>query len=396
MTPSNRALPQIGYCMNVHAGSDLAETRRNLEQHTLAVKQQFRPNEAMGIGLWLPASTAAALSGQRELDDFGHWLSEAGLVPFTMNGFPFGNFHQKVVKYDVYQPPWWDKRRLEYTKTLIDIQSRLLGEGQRGSISTLPIAWRTPAPKDDQLAAAGANLIDAAKYLAQTEAETGCSIRLAIEPEPGAYLQRSGQCVDFFDRYVMPGGEETIKRRHLTVCHDVCHAAVMFEPQAQALENYRAAGLRVGKVQISSAIHVPLDRLDANGRTAALEQLRRFAEDRYLHQTVARSAGGTTSFYDDLPQALDSIEPGETAESAMRIHFHVPVYLDAFGLLSTTQNEIAEALRIVLREDGVDHYEVETYAWGVLPDELHREKLADGIADEMRWFESLVVNELRR
>ena len=33
----------------------------------------------------------------------------------------------------------------------------------------------------------------------------------------------------------------------------------------------------------------------------------------------------------------------------------------------------------------VRHFEVETYAWNVLPPELQRDSLADGIADELKW-----------
>jgi hypothetical protein len=33
-------------------------------------------------------------------------------------------------------------------------------------------------------------------------------------------------------------------------------------------------------------------------------------------------------------------------------------------------------------------YEVETYAWGVLPSELRRESLDEGIAQEIAWLQS--------
>jgi hypothetical protein len=36
----------------------------------------------------------------------------------------------------------------------------------------------------------------------------------------------------------------------------------------------------------------------------------------------------------------------------------------------------------------LSHFEVETYAWGVLPEALRKRRLADGIADELRWLES--------
>src|SRR5678815_3063141 len=105
-----------GYCTNVHAGRTLDETRANLERHALAV-------------------TA-----------FGNWLTERGLVPYTLNGFPYGDFHQQVVKHRVYEPTWWQPERLHYTMQLAQILDAILPTGLEGSISTLPIAWGAPCP----------------------------------------------------------------------------------------------------------------------------------------------------------------------------------------------------------------------------------------------------------
>ena len=33
-------------------------------------------------------------------------------MPFTFNGFPYGDFHQSVVKHRVYEPTWADAERL--------------------------------------------------------------------------------------------------------------------------------------------------------------------------------------------------------------------------------------------------------------------------------------------
>ena len=92
---------QIGYCTNVHAGSDLSRTRENLERYALRVKQQFSPDAPMGVGLWLSAQAANDLVADGGLEPFGAWLDEAGLIPFTLNGFPYGDFHQPVVKHRV-------------------------------------------------------------------------------------------------------------------------------------------------------------------------------------------------------------------------------------------------------------------------------------------------------
>src|SRR5262245_23768312 len=95
---------QMGYCTNVHAGADLEQTRANLERHAVAVKERFSPSEPLGIGLWLSAAAARKLRAEQAVPEFADWLGERGLVPFTLNGFPYGDFHQKVVKHDVYLP----------------------------------------------------------------------------------------------------------------------------------------------------------------------------------------------------------------------------------------------------------------------------------------------------
>jgi hypothetical protein len=90
-------------------------------------------------------------------------------------------------------------------------------------------------------------------------------------------------------------------------------------------------------------------------------------------------------FYEDLPKALEAGQ--EAAAGEWRIHFHVPIYLECFGLLRSSQGEIRECLKAV---SDVRHFEVETYAWGVLPAELRQAELAAAIAQEMQWFRDVV------
>src|ERR1700722_7649974 len=126
---------KIGYCTNVHAGVDFESAQANLERYALAVKAKVSPNAAMGVGLWLSAPAAERLLRERKGERFAEWLREVGLVPYTFNGFPQGDFHQEVVKHRVYEPTWWQPQRLEYTLDLVAIQHGLLPEGMTGSIS---------------------------------------------------------------------------------------------------------------------------------------------------------------------------------------------------------------------------------------------------------------------
>ncbi len=377
---------ETGYCTNVHAGADLPQTRANLERFSLAVKRQVSPNEAMGVGLWLTAAAAGALRADGKTGEFGDWLGGVGLVPFTFNGFPYGDFHQKVVKHDVYLPTWSDERRLTYTLDLIAIQDALLPAGMEGSISTLPIAWGQPMPTDEILHAAGRHLAHIANHLARLEQETGRLIYLCLEPEPGCVLQRKGDIVWFFQNYLDPQGKSDILRRYLRVCHDICHSVVMFEDQADVLQTYYAAGIAVGKVQVSSAVCVDFAVLGERDRIQAIDQLAGFAEDRYLHQTMTREPGKKSVFHQDLPALLGGIVDPRRLTSEWRIHFHVPIYLETFGHLSGSRGDIVACLAACQKYSDVHHFEVETYAWGVLPKELQHANLADGIAEEMKWF----------
>src|SRR5262249_42936950 len=150
-------------------GADLATTRANLERYALAVKRRVAPDRPMGVGLWLSAAAARKLLADGQTAAFAGWLRDAGLVPFTLNGFPHRDFHQAVVKHRVYHPPWWDPARLDYTLDLIAIHDALLPPGLEGSISTLPIAWGAPMPERDRLTQAAANLRRVAEHLARLE-----------------------------------------------------------------------------------------------------------------------------------------------------------------------------------------------------------------------------------
>lgn len=384
---------QLGYCTNVHAGADLEQTLANLHRYALDVKQRVSPHAPLGIGLWLSAVAARELRDERRLDAFQAWLAQAGLSPFTFNGFPYGDFHQTVVKRAVYRPDWSEPARLDYTRDLIAIQDRLLPAGLTGSISTLPVRWGALDADLDALEAAAQNLAEIAEHLARLHRDTGRRIWLCLEPEPGCVLQRSGDVVRFFERHLLPGRDERTLREHVRVCHDVCHAAVMFEDQAEAIDRYRSAGIRVGKVQASSAVAAPWDRLAGADRLRAIAQLRTFDEPRYLHQTCVRpSEDAAAVLFEDLPQALES-RAANTERGQWRVHFHVPIFVQRIELLETTQADLAACWRATRACSELTHWEIETYAWDVLPRTLRPTTLAEGIAAEFRWFQSEIVGQ---
>lgn len=376
---------QIAYCTNVVAGSSLAEMRSQVERVFTGVRKLLASPAPLPLGLWLSATAAQQVledpDGARRLRD---WLGERGLSVVTFNGFPYHQFHGPVVKHRVYEPHWADARRLLYTTQLVDLLVQLLPpDVKEASVSTLPIGWRGSfhaSGSGANTGVASANLQQLARHCARVEDRTGVRVHVDLEPEPGCALDRASDAVSFFEHVLPARRGESEMRRHLGICHDVCHAAVMFESQEDVLGAYRRAGIHVGKVQLSSA---PA----CHGASDELAVLASFVEPRYLHQTCVRS-GTDVQFYEDLPLALAAAPQGE-----WRTHFHVPIFAERLGALRTTQEQLGECLRAIARwpQEEWPQLEVETYAWDVLPTEAGGPSADDathitqGIAAELRW-----------
>ena len=391
------------YCTNVHAGRTLAETEANLGRFAPRVRELVasaeEPDAEIGLGLWLSAETARELRETGGARAFRDRLLDQGLRVVTFNGFPYGDFHAEVVKHAVYEPHWADPRRLAYTVDLAELLVELLPDGTPdASISTLPIGWRGSFTNEgcgNSIGLATAQLVEAAKTLRSIEDRTGIRIHLDLEPEPGCVLDTSQDVVDLFDQAFRPS-DDVDHRRYLGVNHDVCHSAVMFEPQTAALRTYRENGIVLGKIQVSSAVEVDFDAFsDDQERSDALESYRGFVEPRYLHQTSIRT-GMAPHFdvqtFEDLPIALANRAEHQIPSGTWRTHFHVPIFMAEGDRWGTTRAEIERCLAALPSDEPRPTLEVETYAWEVLPGCLYAgdDGLAAGIAEELRWLRGLV------
>jgi hypothetical protein len=391
---------QIGYCTNVHPSRDLNAIRENVINYCKPIRDLTNSDATLGVGLWFSEVSAAQALVGNQLYQLKELLDQSRLVPFTLNGFPQGDFHSDVVKHRVYLPTWWQTERRDYTRNLIQILDRLLPVGQTGSISTLPIAWSSPNPTDEQLRRSASHLMELANELHQLYETTGRRILIAIEPEPGCHLTDSPTLRGFFNRYLsapaISESQSRIAREYLTLCHDVCHAAVMFEEQSFELRQLAHDGIGIGKVQVSSAVEVEWSGLDADEKVNAMQQLSQFAEHRYLHQTCILDVRTKEKrLIEDLGLAIGEVTDTKRLEDTWRVHFHVPIFLESFGHLKSTQSEIWQLLKILGAETNTQgspyfsgHYEIETYAWGVLPNHMQGDGLVSGIAKEINWFES--------
>jgi len=382
----------LAYCLNVHPTLDVEDFFANIETRATSVLAQSKYADRLGLGLWIPADVTGEILQPKNIERLKGICDSCGFAPFTFNGFPFGNFHQPVVKHDVYKPTWANKARLEYTTQLVDIMHSLLAPRLEGSISTLPLGWPTETPdqktSDEFFSQSAQHLIQCCNYLSKLEKETGRLIYVCIEPEPGCILDSADDVCGFFDQWLLSGkstDQQTEILRYLRVCHDVCHSAVVNEPQDVAIRRYNECGLSVGKVQISSAPTIDFSKLAENQKVAALQEIGSYAEPKYLHQT---SIDGT--LFEDLH--LASEHGADRAFGKWIVHFHVPIFAEHLSLVSTTQGEIRKAWNALKNESDVQHFEVETYAWNVLPNRDQFANLETGIALEIDWFLENIAN----
>jgi sugar phosphate isomerase/epimerase len=389
--------PHLTYCTNIHAGETWAEVRANLERYVLAVKQRVAPGRPFGVGLRLSNEAAEALARPEALAEFRQFLDTNGLYVFTINGFPYGVFHGRRVKEDVYLPDWLDDARLAYTDRLADLLAELLPAtpGLEGSVSTAPGAFKARVTGAGDVTRMAEQLLRHAATLHGIRERTGKLLSLAIEPEPACYMETIAETVRFFQGHLFAAGavgtfarltglgrgeSEAALRRHLGVCFDACHMAVEFEEAAAGLAALRAAGIRVGKIQISAGLSVALDP----GDRALMDALQPFAEGVYLHQVVERRNGALTRFV-DLPDALATLGASGREPREWRIHFHVPLFREDLGRFTSTQGYLREVLELVRRDAHSPHLEVETYTWDVLPEEYRREDIVTAVARELQW-----------
>jgi sugar phosphate isomerase/epimerase len=337
----------LTYCTNIHPADGWEAVLESLRAHAPPLKARLSPDAPFGIGLRLSGVESRELLADERLDEFRAWLDAEGLYVFTINGFPHGTFHGRPVKADVHAPDWRSEERVAYTLRLAEILAALLPDGVDGTISTNPLSY---GPWVD---AAG---VEACTRNVRRVAEElrGTRIALAIEPEADGALATVGDLVRWW-----PDGLE-----HVTVCFDACHSAVAYEEPEEALDALDAAGIRVGKAQLSSALTVP---------AAAHEQLRAFADPIYLHQVTER---GSRRTWPDLPEALAENGSGDE----WRVHFHVPIFVERYGALESTQDHLRRCIRRVR----TSHLEIETYTWEVLPADLKASSV-DSIAREYEW-----------
>lgn len=365
----------VSYCTNVHAVRDVADLFAQLDRYATPIREKLGW-ERLGLGLWLPRPVAAAVVQDSALATrLRRELEVRGLAVVTMNGFPYQDFHATEVKKLVYRPDWTDRRRLDYTLDLATVLAGLLPDGElEGTISTLPLGWRT-GWTGAMGGEARALLDELDQELDALAGRTGRRIRVGLEPEPGCVVERADQVVTHLSGLGPNVG----------ICLDTCHLAVGFETPQRFLDALDTAGLPLVKLQAACAVEVA-----SPGSPSGRASLQRLAEPRYLHQ-VRAATGQDVQGVDDLCDTASLPD-----QDPWRVHFHAPLNRRHLGPLRTTQDVLVDTMTRVLSgpHPATRHIEVETYTWDVLPAESGAagHDVVSGIAQELSWIAKELAN----
>jgi hypothetical protein len=133
----------LTYCTNVHPLGDWAGWQDVIGRFGPAIRAELGW-KSLPMGLWFPASIIEEVNRDPEnaRARLKNLLAGKHLSAFTCNAFPYGNFHDKVVKTKVYTPDWTAPERLAYTVACARLLAELIPVGGEGSVSTLPLGWR--------------------------------------------------------------------------------------------------------------------------------------------------------------------------------------------------------------------------------------------------------------
>ena len=403
--------PKYTYCTNVFEINNTIIWKKTLSffakfveklqkennlQHSL-----YQESKTLNLGLWCSSQVVDAfLKTPQKTQEIKVFLAEQNINAFTMNGFPYGEFHQKQVKTKVYFPDWSTQERLNYTIKCALFLAQITNYS-KVTISTLPLGWGDFWSVDHEQKSL-INLYQLVIELQKIEETYQIQVMVCLEPEPGCVLEKTKQVIDFWNRKLRPYLQKQkisleVINRYLGICYDTCHQSVQFEESSQSLQQLVDHEIPIGKMQVSNALEFLPDV-----SKKFLDLKKSFVEEKFLHQTrISKNTNEPESIleYHDLDLALENTETDWN--SFWRVHYHVPLFLEEYLTIEDTQSfqttiqQTLKAVQYVLTNKICEHFEIETYTWSILPTlwrPKSKEDLVNCVVKEWQWLQNQIKN----
>ncbi len=384
----------LTYCSNIFKEKTLYDLLEKIEKYAFFLRKTFK-KKWVGLSLCMSNKLIIELHEFKKLIFFGKWLKRHNFYLSSLNGFVYKVFHKKKIKENIYYPDWTSKNRNLYTKKLIMLLVHMKTGFNNSSISTMPISFRNWCKKKDRkyiFFRSSVNILDILNYLVMLNKKKKCFIHLDIEPEPFCLIESFENFLNFYFKWLIPNLNfclyiSYIKRslyylkKYINLCYDICHFSVNYYNHDKIISSILKNKLKVGKVQVSSALEVfP----DCNNKTIIINELFFLTKSKFLHQNTAFDKNNSLFIKNsDIIFILN-----KTLTYNTRIHCHMPLYLTRYKkFLKTTSEETKAVFLKILNQLNVRHVEIETYTYDML---LKNEKFSSIVKEY-----TLVINLMR-
>src|SRR4029077_15018732 len=157
---------------------------------------------------------------------------------------------------------WRSEERTRYTINVADVLADVAPSDIAPSIQTAPLGFKPRVTGTDVVASYTEHVLRGVAHLVALEAKTGCSVQLALEPEPFCFLETTDETVAYFRDHLYSGASvEKIAKLarvpladpnealtcHVGIVYDICHQAVEYENISESLQKLVDGGVPIFK-----------------------------------------------------------------------------------------------------------------------------------------------------
>ncbi len=353
----------ITYCSNIFTQKDLNSLLFNLNKYSSILKKNFR-NKKFCLGLCFSNILTNTLFKEKNLLKLKRCLIENNFYLSSVNSFVYKSFHSKNIKEKIYYPDWTSYNRVIYTKKILIILDLISNKYCNISISTIPISFKLWFKRQNIkyiYYKSSFNLFNIMFFLLKIFSKKKY-FHLDLEPEPFCLLESFNDFLFFFNRWLIPlsklfGFKKKYLKKYINLCYDISHFSVIYENHESIINLIKKNGIKIGKIQVSSALEFIMTE---SNKKFILKNLFFLMNSKFLHQSFVVVNQGKIFKFLDFKYACNFV-------GNFRIHFHMPIYLNNYNYdLNTTSKETLNVLSMILKNIKVKHIEIETYTYSIL------------------------------
>lgn len=361
----------LTYCSNIFKERNLATLIFKLNEYALYLRNYFKC-KYIGLGLCMSNSLINKIRTHVQLTYLKKWINKHNLYLASLNAFVYKPFHTTKIKEFIYYPDWSTKARVIYTKKNIYFLNNVITKIKNASISTSPLtfkSWVIDRNKKYFYFKASVNMLNIVNLLINIYNDNKNYIHLDVEPEPRCLLESFDDFLYFFIQWLKPNSgyylesayvkkKDRYLKKYINLCYDICHFSVDYYNHTNIIKSILDNKIKIGKIQISSALEVNVT--DKN-KKIIINELFFLRKSKFLHQNTLVTSNKIIKSID-----IDFNKYYHDGDK-IRIHCHMPVHLAAYKrTLKTTNSESKSVLLAILNNIKVKHIEIETYTYDIL------------------------------